>query len=215
MKNNVLSGQGCWVRKRIRGVQCRPEQRVPASKKTTTTAFVWLPPGTEYTKEPSIGIYEETHLEVMQCPSHKSGSCADRSGSCVDKSGSCEEHSMLCPARQARRKSTLKKPQPNLWKWHLRACVYIYVLFPPKSVHPFTQRAFPTDFQRFQVWMFGFQSIHTTRICVNARCFNPSRPSPSATCVWWTLETQTIHTLFWWKSTGNGRSVKGWIFFWG
>lgn len=90
-------------------------------KKTTTTAFVWLPPGTEYTKELSIGIYEETRLEVMQCPSHKSGSCADkswscadRSGSCVDKSGSCEEHSMLCPARQARRKSTLKKPQPNL-----------------------------------------------------------------------------------------------------
>ena len=83
-------------------------------KKTTTTAFVWLPPGTEYTKEPSIGIYEETRLEVMQCPSHKSGSCADKSWSCVDKSGTCEEHSMLCPARQARRKSTLKKPQPNL-----------------------------------------------------------------------------------------------------
>ena len=97
-------------------------------KKTTTTAFVWLPPGTGYTKEPSIGIYEETRLEVMQCPSHKSGSCADKSGSCadkswscvdkswscVDKSWSCEEHSMLCPARQARRKSTLKKPQPNL-----------------------------------------------------------------------------------------------------
>ena len=182
MQNNVFSGQGCWVRKRIRGVQCRPEQRVPASKKTTTTAFVWLPPGTEYTKEPSIGIYEETRLEVMQCPSHKSGSCADKSWSCVDKSWSCEEHSMLCPARQARRKSTLKKPQPNLWKWHLRACVYTFY-FLQKSVHPFTQRAFPTDFQRFQVWIFGFQSIHITRICVNARCFNPSRPSPSATCL--------------------------------
>ena len=135
MQNNVFSGQGCRVRKRLRRFRGRPEKRVPASKKRTTTAFVWLPPGTEYTKEPSIGIYEEIRLEVMQCHSHKSGSCADKAGSCadksgscadksgscadkswscVDKSGSCEEHSMLCPARQARRKSTLKKPQPNL-----------------------------------------------------------------------------------------------------
>lgn len=41
----------------------------------------------------------------------------------------------------------------------------IYVIFPPrKSVHPFTQRHFITDFQAFLCEHLGFPSLHTLHV---------------------------------------------------
>ena len=53
----------------------------------------------------------------------------------------------------------------------LFARAYIRILFPEKSIHSFTRRAFSTDFHRFRVWRVGLskyshgsRSIHNRQL---------------------------------------------------
>ena len=115
--------------------------------------------------------------------------------------------------------------QPQSVLKNVLSRAYIYGLrFPEKSIHPFTQSAFPVDFHRFPVWRFGFQSIHTG----GERWWRAEKASLHtgkplkirkyedwAVLMVWRLENPTLHTLINWKSDGNVLRVKGWMLFLG
>ena len=59
----------------------------------------------------------------------------------------------------------------------LFARAYIRILFPEKSIHSFTRRAFSSDFHRFRVWRVGLskyshgsRSIHTDFRSIHTGC---------------------------------------------
>ena len=98
--------------------------------------------------------------------------------------------------------------QNEIVRWSLGLLLdfaLLYTCFLPWKKGSFLHRTpFYLWKSAISVWRAGFS--------------NPSHLSGSrgaARGCMWRLEKPTLHTLFWWKSAGNGRSVKGWTLFWG